>query len=70
MGVATRKIKAITEELCGDRIPKSIISTWNKDLDDDLEEFRERCLEGDYPYVVVDAQIHRVRRNRKISSYS
>lgn len=65
MGVATRKIKAITEELCGGWIPKSTISSWNKDLDDEPEEFRERCLEGNYQYVVVNGQIHRVHRNKK-----
>ena len=66
MGVATRKIKEITEELCGDRIPKSTISAWNMELDEDLAEFRDRRLEGEYPYVIVDAQVHRVRNNRKI----
>lgn len=70
MGVATRKIKEVTEELCGDRIPKSTISTWNKELDEELEEFRERQLEVDYPYVVVDAQVHRVRKMRKVLSES
>ena len=30
MGVATRKIKNITEELCGARIPSSTISAWHK----------------------------------------
>ncbi len=70
MGVSTRKIKTITEELLGDTIPKSTISTWCIDLDGELEEFRERPLEGEYPYLVVDAQVHRVRRDRKIVSES
>ncbi len=65
-GVATRKIQAITEELCGDRIPKSTISAWCKKLDEELADFRERRLDGEYPYIVVDAQIHRIRRNRAI----
>ena len=70
MGVATRKIKNIAEELCGDRIPRSTISAWHKDLDDDLAEFLERRLECDYPYVVVDAQVHRVRSHKKVISES
>jgi len=70
MGVATRKIKKITEELLGDQISKSTISAWCIKLDEELEEFRERPLEGEYPYLVVDAQVHRLRRNRKIVSES
>ena len=70
MGVATRKIKKITEELLGDQIPKSSISAWCTKLDEELKEFRERPLEGEYPYLVVDAQVHRVRRDRKIVSES
>ena len=65
-GVATRKIQAITEELCGDRVPGSTISAWCKKLDSELEEFRERRFDRNYPYVVVDAQVHRVRRNHAI----
>lgn len=70
MGVATRKIKTITEELLGDSIPKSTISAWCGELDEELAEFRERPLEGEYPYLIVDAQVHRVRRDRKIVSES
>jgi len=70
LGVATRKIKKITEELCGDRIPSSTISAWHKELDDELAEFLERHLEGDYPYVLVDAQVHRVRSHKKVISES
>ena len=65
-GVSTRKMQAITEELCGDRIPKSTISAWGKELDEDLADFRDRRLDGEYPYVIVDAQVHRIRRNRAI----
>lgn len=38
MGVATRKIKKITEELLGDQIPKSTISAWCTKLDEELKE--------------------------------
>lgn len=70
MGVATRKIKAITEELCGERILRSTISAWCSDLDRELTAFRERPLEERYPYMVVDAQVHRVRKSRRIDSES
>lgn len=65
-GVATRKIQKVTEELCGDKVPGSTFSAWNKSLDRELSEFRERPLEGDYPFVIVDAQVHKLRRNRSI----
>jgi len=70
LGVSTRKIKTITEELCGDIIPKSTISAWCSSLDDELNEFRERPLDTEYPYVVVDAQVKRVRVSRKVVSES
>ena len=65
-GVATRKIQKVTEELCGDKVPGSTFSAWNKSLDRELSEFRERPLEGEYPFVIVDAQVHKLRRNRSI----
>lgn len=46
-----------SEELCGNRIPGSTISTWHKELDNELAEFLERRLEGDYPYVVLPWKI-------------
>ncbi|MBD3157803.1 MAG: IS256 family transposase, partial [Candidatus Lokiarchaeota archaeon] len=62
-GVATRKIKEITEELCGDRISKSTVSRYFSELDGELELFRSRGLEREYPYLIVDVQIHLVRRS-------
>ena len=38
-GVSTRKVKAITEELCGHRFSASAISTINKGLDESLTRF-------------------------------
>lgn len=63
-GVATRKIQRITEELCGNRLPESTCSAWNKSLNNELSEFWEWPLEGEYPFVIVDAQVHKLRRNR------
>ncbi len=60
-GVATRKVKKITEELCGHSFSASTISRLNKKLDAELERFARRRLEEAYPYVIVDARYERVR---------
>ncbi|ESY42084.1 hypothetical protein X747_15220 [Mesorhizobium sp. LNJC384A00] len=41
-GVSTRKVKAITEELCGHAFSASSISAINKRLDESLKAFAER----------------------------
>ena len=43
-GVSTRKVKAITEELCGHSFSASSISTINKRLDQSLAQFAARPL--------------------------
>jgi len=43
-GVSTRKVKAITEELCGHSFSASAISAINKRLDDSLAQFAARRL--------------------------
>ena len=48
-GVSTRKVKAITEELCGHSFSASSISGINKSLDATLSAFAERRLEEPYP---------------------
>jgi transposase-like protein len=60
-GVSTRKVKAITEELCGQEFSASSISAINKGLDQELERFMRRRLEQEYPYVIVDARYEKVR---------
>jgi putative transposase len=48
-GVSTRKVKAITEELCGHEFSASAISRMNQTLDGELEKFAGRKLEEEYP---------------------
>jgi len=67
-GVSTRKVKAITEELCGHEVSASTISRMNEKLDDELDRFAKRPLSEPYPYVVLDARYERVRENGVISS--
>jgi putative transposase len=67
-GVSTRKVKAITEELCGHAFSASAISAVNKTLDENLERFAKRPLEEAYPYLIVDARYEKVRQDGVIRS--
>jgi transposase-like protein len=60
-GVSTRKVKAITEELCGHSFSASAISSINKGLDEALAKFANRPLDEAYPYLILDARYERVR---------
>jgi len=65
-GVSTRKVKAITEALCGLDISKSQVSKLAKGLDEDIQAWRSRKLVKGYPYLVVDARYERVRINHQV----
>ena len=60
-GVSTRKVKQITEELCGHSFSASSISAIVKRLDDQLAQFASRTLEEAYPYLILDARYEKVR---------
>jgi len=67
-GVSTRKVKAITEELCGHEFSASTISRMNQQLDQELEKFAGRRLEEAYPYLILDARYEKVREDGVIRS--
>ena len=67
-GVSTRKVKAITEELCGHTFSASTISRINKSLDGLLRRFAQRELEEAYPYLILDARYEKVRLDGVIQS--
>ncbi len=67
-GVSTRKVKAITEELCGHTFSAATISAINKTLDESLEKFAKRPLEEAYPYLILDARYEKVREDGVIRS--
>jgi len=60
-GVSTRKVKAITEELCGHAFSASAISAINKRLDESLKAFAERPLHEPFAYLILDARYEKVR---------
>ena len=67
-GVSTRKVKAVTEELCGHEFSAATISRMNQKLDEELAKFAGRRLEEAYPYVILDARYEKVREDGVIRS--
>src|ERR671910_453151 len=68
-GVSTRKVKDVTEELCGTSFSKSLVSSLATRLDAELEAWRSRPLEAEgYPYLFVDARYEKVRVAHKVIS--
>ena len=65
MGVSTRKVTEITEQLCGLEISATQVSRVAGMLDEELEEFRSREL-GEYPIVYLDAHYEKVRRGGRV----
>jgi putative transposase len=50
--VSTRKVKEVTEELCGTSFSKSLVSSLADSLDSELKAWRKRRLEAKtYPFV-------------------
>ncbi len=64
-GVSTRKVAKITEQLCGFEVTSTQVSRAAKELDDVLEQWRNRPL-GAYPYVYLDARYEKVRNNGSV----
>jgi putative transposase len=66
-GVSTRKVKDITEELCGTSFSKSLVSSLAGSLDAELQAWRKRRLEAaSYPYLFVDARYEKVRVDERV----
>jgi putative transposase len=64
-GVSTRKVKAITEELCGVEISAEQVSRATAQLDGVLQEWRDRPL-GEITYLFVDAVYEKVREASQV----
>ncbi len=67
-GVSTRKVKRITEDLCGISVSNSTVSRLTAELDEDLELWRNRPLDRHYPYVYADGIYGKVRSEGRIRS--
>ena len=64
-GVSTRKVKEITEALCGLDVTSAQVSRVSRLLDKELEAWRNRPL-GACPYVLLDARYEKVRHGGRI----
>jgi transposase-like protein len=60
-GVSTRKVAAITEQLCGTQVSASQVSRATQTLDEELEAWRNRPL-GEIVYLYLDARYEKVRQ--------
>jgi putative transposase len=70
-GVSTRKVTAITEELCGTRFSRSTVSHLCTALDARVHAWHERPLGSyAYPFVIVDALVVKVRRDHAVRATS
>lgn len=64
-GVSTRKVKAITEQLCGLSVSSTQVSQATARLDEQLQAWRQRRL-GRYPYLYLDARYEKVRQDGQV----
>jgi transposase-like protein len=64
-GVSTRKVDQLVESL-GLRVSKSEVSRICQGLDEQVEAFRNRPLEGRYPYLWLDAKVEKVRDGGRV----
>jgi putative transposase len=64
-GVSTRKVDQLVESL-GLRISRSEVSRVCAGLDEQVEAFRSRPLEGRYPYLWLDAKVEKVRDGGRV----
>lgn len=60
-GVSTRKVDRLVEQLGISGMTKDRVSALCRGLDEGVNAFRSRPLEGDYPYLWVDAKVVKVR---------
>jgi putative transposase len=64
-GVSTRRVDQLVESL-GLRVSRSEVSRICAGLDEQVEAFRGRPLEGRYPYLFVDAKVEKVRDGGRV----
>jgi putative transposase len=60
-GISTRKVDRLVEQLGLQGMSKDTVSRLCRSLDEQVTVFRERPLEGAYPYLWLDAKVERVR---------
>lgn len=64
-GVSTRKVAAVTEQLCGFEVSSTQVSQATAQLDEVLQAWRERPL-GECRYLYLDAHYEKVRQEGQV----
>lgn len=64
-GVSTRKVAAITEQLCGTEISSAQVSRATTELDEQFAAWRQRPL-GQMRYLYLDARYEKVRQDGQV----
>jgi putative transposase len=67
-GVSTRKVDRLVEQLGIDGMTKDRVSALCRALDEQVELFRQRPLDGAYPYLWLDAKQVKVRDRGRVVS--
>jgi len=67
-GVSTRRVDELVKSLGMTGISKSQVSRICAELDEEVERFRNRPLEGKYPYVWLDATFVKARQQGRVVS--
>jgi putative transposase len=65
-GVSTRRVDHLVKALGLDGISKSQVSRLCEELDVEVDRFRNRRLEGKYPYIWLDATFLKVRQDHRV----
>lgn len=67
-GVSTRRVEELVQSLGIEKMSKSQVSTLTKELDGTVKAFRERKLEGRFPYLWLDAIVFKCREGGRIAN--
>ncbi len=67
-GISTRSVDDLVKALGMDGISKSQVSRLCEDIDERVTAFLDRPIEGDWPYLWIDATYVKVRQNGRIVS--
>jgi putative transposase len=65
-GISTRAVDQLVEALGLKGISKDQVSRICRELDAQVEAFRTRKLDGEYPYLFLDATFEKVRENGRV----
>jgi putative transposase len=67
-GISTRSVDDLVKAMGASGVSKSQVSRLCEEIDDKVKAFLERPLEGDWPYLWIDATYLKVRRGGRVVS--